>query len=120
MGSPPPECLYLYEQPASKEIRYYGKKNYDIFDVRIGYKKSYEEFLAGIKRILTESKRVLKTGKYCAFNINDFRKDGKFYAYHADIIRLGLEVGFKSPAFAVALVFIVIPAEEFPQRGNEC
>ena len=81
---------FVFTSPPYWDLEFYGEEA-----EQLGYKKSYEEFLAGIKRILTESKRVLKTGKYCAFNINDFRKDGKFYAYHADIIRLGLEVGFK-------------------------
>ena len=44
MGSPPPECLYLYEHSHPKEIHYYGKKNYNIFDVKIGYRKSDRKY----------------------------------------------------------------------------
>lgn len=62
---------------------------------QIGYNKTYEEFLAGLKRILAECYRVLKPGKICAFNVNDFRMDGKFYMFHADTARLMQEVGFK-------------------------
>lgn len=68
---------------------------YDNDPRQIGYNKTYEEFLAGLKRILAECYRVLKPGKICAFNVNDFRKDGKFYMFHADTARLMQEVGFK-------------------------
>src|SRR3972149_9355581 len=48
-----------------------------------------------MRQLISECYRVLKWEKYCVFNINDFRKDGIYYDYHADITDLGREVGFK-------------------------
>ncbi len=79
----------IYTSPPYWDIEYY-----DDNPKQLGYKKSYNEFRAGIKRVISECYRVLKPGKYCAFNINDFRKNGILYTYHADIIDIFREVGF--------------------------
>lgn len=73
---------------------YWDIEYYDDHPQQLGYNKTYDEFLGGIKRVLSESYRVLKPNKYCAWNINDFRKKNILYPYHADIIRLMQEVGF--------------------------
>jgi intein/homing endonuclease len=57
--------------------------------------RTYEEFLLALKSCISEGYRVLKPEKYCIFNINDFRMDGIFYPYHADVAKLFQEVGFK-------------------------
>jgi intein/homing endonuclease len=67
---------------------------YDDHPDQLGYNKTYPEFLDGIKRVLSETYRVLKPNKYCAWNINDFRMKNVLYPYHADIIRIMQEVGF--------------------------
>jgi hypothetical protein len=36
-----------------------------------------------------------KIGAYVIINVNDFRKDGKFYPYHADTISLFQEAGYE-------------------------
>ena len=79
-----------FTSPAYWDLEYYN----DHPD-QLGYNKTYEEFLAGIKRVLSECFRVLKPEKYCVWNINDFRKNGKYYMYHADIAKIIQEVGFK-------------------------
>lgn len=68
---------------------------YDDHPQQLGYKKTYEEFLSGLSRILSESYRVLKPERHCIFNVNDFRKDGKFYMYHAHTANIMQKVGFK-------------------------
>lgn len=52
LGSPPPECLSLNSQ--KKEPLFYGKKLYDVFEVKIGYKRGnrYE-----IPEIVTSDKK---------------------------------------------------------------
>lgn len=79
----------VFTSPPYWDIEFYGEE-----PEQLGYHKTYEQFLLGIKDVLAESYRVLKTNRYCAFNINDFRKNGTFYDYHADIMRLMKEVGF--------------------------
>jgi len=74
---------------------YHDIEFYDDNPAQLGYKKTYEEFLAGITRVLSECYRVLKPNKFCVFNVNDFRKDNKYYIYHADIARIMEQVGFK-------------------------
>ena len=74
---------------------YWDLEYYDDHPGQLGYKKTYEEFLAGLGRIGLECLRVLKPGKFCVFNVNDFRKNGKLYAYHADLIRVFLGVGWE-------------------------
>lgn len=80
----------IYTSPPYWDIEYY-----DEHPEQLGYKRTYEEFLNRIESILSECYRVLKINKYCIFNINDFRKEGKYYMYHADIAWFMRKVGFK-------------------------
>lgn len=80
----------IFTSPPYWDLEFYGDES-----AQLGYKKSYDEFLSGIKRILSESFRVLKVDKYCIINVNDFRKNGIFYDYHNDIIRIARECCFK-------------------------
>lgn len=59
-----------------------------------GEKPDYLIFLRELQKVVDECYRVLKPGKYCCWAVNDFRKDGKFFAYHADCIKLFLRAGF--------------------------
>lgn len=80
----------VYTSPPYYCVEWYGDE-----PEQLGLSGSYEKFLSRIKVIISECHRVLKPNKYCIFNINDFRMDGKFYPYHADIMKLFIEVGFK-------------------------
>lgn len=73
---------------------YWDIEFYDDNPEQLGYKKSYQEFLDGMKKISEHGFRVLKPGKYLAYLINDFRKGGKFYLYHRDLCNILEEVGF--------------------------
>lgn len=79
----------IYTSPPYWDIEYYDDNK-----LQLGYKKTYNEFLGGIERVLIECRRVLKPKKYCIFNINDFRKDGMLYPYHSHMIDMMLKVGF--------------------------
>ncbi len=87
----------IYTSPPYYCIEHYGDE-----PEQLGKSKTYEEFLFRIKQILSECYRVLKPDKFCVWNINDFRKDHIFYPFHADIIKIFSEVGFK--LFDVAIV----------------
>ena len=79
----------VFFSPPYWDIEFYGEE-----EKQLGYKKTYQEFLQGLGRIVKECFRVLKPGKFITININDFRKGGKFYAYHVDVHNLLLEAGF--------------------------
>jgi len=78
-----------YTSPPYWDLEYYGEE-----DEQLGYKKTYQEFLDGLQLIVNECYRVLKLDSYCIFNVNDFRKNGKYYSYHADVINLFENTGF--------------------------
>jgi SAM-dependent methyltransferase len=59
-----------------------------------GDKPTYEEFLQGLKQCIAENYRILKPNKKCIYAVNDFRIEG-FIPFHADVINLFREVGFK-------------------------
>lgn len=59
-------------------------------------KNTYEGFLEGMQQVMNENFRVLKPGAFAAYFINDFRRDGKFYPYHYDIMTLGVKAGFEN------------------------
>jgi len=78
--------------PPYWDLEYYGPE-----DGQLGYgggKVTYEMFLEGLGEVLAENYRVLKPGAFCAWNVNDFRKGGRFYEYHVDLALLGRKVGF--------------------------
>lgn len=74
---------------------YWNLEDYGTHPDQLGIGKTYDEFLAGLQRVVNECYRVLKKDKYCIFNVNDFRKEGKFYCYHADTINIFKIAGFK-------------------------
>jgi DNA modification methylase len=55
---------------------------------------TYEEFLEALGEVYKECFRVLKKGKYFCVQVNDFRKNGKFYNYHNSVIQLLESIGF--------------------------
>ena len=81
---------FVFTSPPYWDIEFYGEEL-----EQLGYRKTYGQFLNGLSKVINESYRVLKPNKYCVYNVNDFRKDGKFYCYHADLIELALGAGFR-------------------------
>ena len=75
--------------PPYWDIEFYGDE-----PEQLGKRKTYGGFLKGLLKILKENFRVLKPGAYAAWFVNDFRRKGKMFFYHADLIRLGEEAGF--------------------------
>ena len=82
------DCVFF--SPPYWDTEYYGDE-----PDQLGYKKTYPQFLQGLGRIVSECYRALKPGKFCVMNINDFRKDGKFYDFHGDTINLMNQAGFE-------------------------
>ena len=80
----------IFTSPPYFCLEFYGDE-----PEQLGLSKDYPTFLSRMRTIIAEGYRVLKQDKFCVFNINDFRYEGKFYTYHCDIVRLFEEVGFK-------------------------
>lgn len=80
---------FVYTSPPYYKVEYYTDEKEQMY-----FSKDYNEFLSRMKVVIAECYRVLKSGKFIVFNVNDFRYNGKFHSYHADIIRLFEEVGF--------------------------
>lgn len=73
---------------------YYNTEFYGDEDDQLGKSPTYDDFMIRVTKIIGECYRVLKNGKFCVFNINDFRANGIFYPFHADIMRSYQSVGF--------------------------
>ena len=51
-------------------------------------------FLVELKKVFSESYRVLKNKKYAAIIVSDFRHKSNFVPYHVDVIKLMQEINF--------------------------
>jgi DNA modification methylase len=89
MNEPDNSVDFVLTSPPYWDIEFYGKE-----EEQLGFGKTYEEFLAGLGRVISESFRVLKPGKFAVYNINDFRKNGKYYCYHSDLAKLAIDAGY--------------------------
>lgn len=58
------------------------------------WSKTYNEFMGKMANVAKQNFRTLKSGAYCAWFINDFRRDGVFYSYHIDTKRILEDAGF--------------------------
>lgn len=76
--------------PPYYDMEYYGPE-----EGQLGFKKTYWEFLEGIRKVMEITFEAIKPGGFVAWFINDFRRKKIYHAYHADVARLFEEVGFK-------------------------
>lgn len=54
----------------------------------------YSRFMEELEEIVKKCFTALKPNKYAVFVVNDFRRDGRFYAFHKDTIQIFLNAGF--------------------------
>jgi DNA modification methylase len=66
-----------------------GKNN-----AKDGGEPAYHEFLKGLQDVYRECYRITKPGKFHAVILNDYRMDGIFHTYHADILPYMKEIGW--------------------------
>lgn len=104
-----PATITLYEQSSASVSQvpenfadfsitsppYYNLEFYGNEPEQLGKAKTYDEFLDNIYLNICETLRILKSGAYCAWFINDFRKDGKFFPYHIDSYQMMVQAGFE-------------------------
>lgn len=80
---------FSFYSPPYWDIEIYGDE-----PGQLGPGQSYDEFLLGMEEVAKAWYPKFKKGAWHAVNVGDFRKDGKFYAYHADIIRHYINAGW--------------------------
>jgi DNA modification methylase len=61
----------------------------------LGNIQRYEDFLEELKKVWSECYTILKKGKYMCIVVTDFRHQGHYILYHADIAKIMQDVGFK-------------------------
>jgi len=99
--------ITLHEQSSEKMVEnndsvdlvftsppYWCIEFYDDSPGQMGLNSTYEEFMKRMTEVFREALRVLKPGKFCVWNVNDFRYKGKFYPYHVDTIAAAVAAGF--------------------------
>lgn len=85
----PNSADFIFSSPPYWNLEWYGDE-----DEQLG-KLSYEDFMKDMTTIYKRCYDALKPGKFCIINVNDFRKDGKYFSYHTDTIKALNEAGFK-------------------------
>jgi hypothetical protein len=73
---------------------YYDIEDYGDEPEQLGKLGSYAAFLDDLQLVMQQNFRCLKSGAYCVWFVNDFRRDGKFHYFHIDTIKRMEEVGF--------------------------
>lgn len=80
---------FSFHSPPYWDIEFYGEEA-----GQLGYKQTYADFLTGMEDVARAWLPKFKAGAWHVVNVNDFRKDGRFYAYHADTIALFQRAGW--------------------------
>lgn len=80
----------IFSCPPYADLEVYSDKKGDISNM------NYEDFLVAYKSIIKKSCEKLKDGKYAVFVVGEVRdKNGNFYGFVPDTIRIFLECGMK-------------------------
>ena len=87
---------FTITSPPYYDVEFYGDE-----PEQLGKSKSYGKFLDGMELVLRENLRVLKPGAFACWFINDFRRKGKMYFYHIDILQRGVAAGFVAHDIAI-------------------
>lgn len=81
---------FCFTSPPYWDIEWYGPE-----EEQLGTGRTYPEFLDGMEQVARALRRKMKPGGYAVINVNDFRRGGDFYPYHADTIALFQRAGWK-------------------------
>lgn len=80
---------FTITSPPYHDLEFYGNE-----PEQLGNYKRYEDFLTALGGVAEENFRCLKSGAFCVWCVNDFRKNGIFYDYHCHVIEILTNVGF--------------------------
>lgn len=115
---------FTITSPPYWDIEFYGQE-----PEQLGYGKSYDQFLEGLSQVAKENYRALKPDAFCVWCVNDFRKDGQFFDYHGDTIKLMKAAGFTQwdvaitdlgSSFGAAFAQQVVERRILPKRHEYC
>lgn len=81
---------FSFHSPPYWDIEFYGTES-----EQLGYNHTYPEFLDGMQQVAAAWLPKFKASAWHVVNVNDFRKDGRFYPYHADTIALFQRAGWQ-------------------------
>ncbi len=81
---------FSFHSPPYWDIEFYGTEV-----EQLGYNHTYDEFLQGMAQVAAAWLPKFKQGAWHVVNVNDFRKGGKYYSYHADTILLFQRAGWQ-------------------------
>lgn len=73
---------------------YWDIEYYDDSDEQLGHGKGYDEFLEGMGEVAKALRSKMKPGAYAVVNVNDFRRNGRFYGYSIDTVNLFRAAGW--------------------------
>lgn len=115
---------FTITSPPYYDIEYYGNE-----PKQLGKAKTYKKFLGLISKHIEENFRILKSGSFCAWFVQDFVRNKIFYPYHSDLIPLFIKAGFEifqiyiidlGNPIASAFVQGIIKLKRFPKRHEYC
>jgi hypothetical protein len=73
---------------------FYDLEDYGDELEQLGRAKLYTDFLYSLGRVIENCYRALKPNAFIAWEVNDFRREGVFHAFHVDCMRLFERAGF--------------------------
>ena len=79
---------FIFTSPPFWNVEYYNDDPRQLGG-RLSHKgeRTYEEFLEGYQRVINQCARVLKSGHYIGFNVEDIHRDGKLILFSMDTIK---------------------------------
>lgn len=80
---------FCITSPPFYDIEYYGDE-----PTQLGKSTTYSDFISALQKVARNCFIALKPDKYIAWEVNDFRRKGKFHVYHNDTINIFKNVGF--------------------------
>ena len=96
---------------------FWDLEDYPDVDGQLASYKDYTEFLERLQLHVNEVYRVLKPGGFIVWMVQDFRKEGKFYNFHGDVIRLFESAGFQ--LWDIVILFDRGPMRMYVGRTQE-
>jgi hypothetical protein len=108
---------------------YWDVEKYGPESEQLGNAQTYEQFLELLSAHIKENYRILKPDTFCCWCVNDFKKDGIYRVYHADLIPLFLSAGFTLHTIYIidlvstlqsSFVQSILKYKAFPKRHEYC
>lgn len=82
---------FSFTSPPYWDTEYYGPEPEQLGTVGV----PYDEFIAGMTDVYRAWLPKFKSGAFVVLNVNDIRRDRRFYSYHADLIVALSSLGYE-------------------------